>query len=89
MTSIGLIVLSISAGIACTLSLGNKVLDKVIKNKHNKYKNQLEKDQQTIKSFDKLYKKALQDNSIDESEYESICIIFTIYVPEAKNECFL
>ena len=35
-TGIGLIVLPISAGIACTLSLGNKVLHKLIINKYNK-----------------------------------------------------
>ena len=37
-TGIGLIVLPISAGIACTLSLGNKILHKIILNKYNKYK---------------------------------------------------
>ena len=35
-TGIGLIVLPISAGIACTLSLGNKILRKLIINKYNK-----------------------------------------------------
>ena len=48
-TGIGLIILPISAGIACTLSLGNKVLHKLIINKYNKYKKQYERDQQTIK----------------------------------------
>ena len=54
LTGIGLIVLPISAGIACGLSLGNKALHKLIINKNNKYKKQYERDQQTIKSFDKL-----------------------------------
>ena len=36
---------------------------------------QYEKHQQTIKSFDKLYWNSLQDNVIDEKEYESLCII--------------
>ena len=53
-TGIGLIVLPISAGIACGISLGNKVLHKLIINKYNKYKKQYERDQNTIKSFDKL-----------------------------------
>ena len=88
-TGIGLIVLPISAGIACTLSLGNKVLHKLIINKYNKYKKQYERDQLTIKSFDKLYRKSLQDNLIDKSEYESLCNIFTKYVDENKNESFL
>ena len=76
-TGIGLIVLPISTGIACTLSLGNKILHKIIINKYNKYKKQYERDQQTIKSFDKLYRKSLQDNLIDKNEYESLCNIFT------------
>ena len=55
-TGIGLIILPISAGIACTLSLGNKVLHKLIVNKYNEYKKHYERDQLTIKSFDKLYR---------------------------------
>ena len=86
---IGLIVLPISAGIACTLSLGNKVLHKLIKNKYNKYKKQYERAQNTIKSFDKLYRKSLQDNIMDKNEYESLCNVFTKYVDENKNESFL
>ena len=39
-TGIGLIVLPISAGIAGGISLGNKVLHKLIINKYNKYKKQ-------------------------------------------------
>ena len=88
-TGIGLIVLPISAGIACGLSLGNKILHKLIINKYNKYKKHYERDQQTIKSFNKLYKKSLQDNVIDKTEYESLCNIFTKYVDQNKNESFL
>ena len=88
-TGIGLIVLPITAGIACTLSLGNKILHKLILNKYNKYKKQYEKDQNTIKSFDNLYRKSLQDNIIDKTEYDSLCNFFTRYVDENKNESFL
>ena len=88
-TGIGLIVLPISAGIACGLSLGNKILHKLIINKYNKHKKQYERDQNTIKSFDKLYRKPIQDNVIEISEYESLCNIFTKYVDENKNESFL
>ena len=48
-TGVGLIFLPISAGIACGLSLGNKVLHNLIINKYNKYKKLYERDQQTIK----------------------------------------
>ena len=88
-TGIGLIVVPISTGIACGLSLGNKVLHKLIINKYNKYKKQNERGQDTFKSFDKLYRKSLQDNIIDKTEYESLCNIFTRYVDEDKNESFL
>ena len=88
-TGIGLIILPISAGIACGLSFSNKVLHKLIINKYNKYKKQYERAQQTIKSFDKLYRKSLQDNVIDKTENESLCNIFTKYVDENKNESFL
>ena len=88
-TGIGLMILPISAGIACTLSLGNKVLHKLIINNYNKNKKQYERDQNNIKSFDKLYRKSLEDNLIDKTEYESLCNIFTKYVDGNKNESFL
>ena len=88
-TGIGLIILPITAGIACILSLGNKVLHQLIINKYNKYKNQYEKDQQTVKSFDKLYRKSSQDNICHKNEYECLCSIFTKYLDETKNESFL
>ena len=88
-TGVGLIILPISAGIACGLSLGNKKLHNLIINKDNKYKKQYERDQNTNKSFDKLYRKSLQDNVIDKTEYDSLCNIFTRYVDENKNESFL
>ena len=56
-TRIGLIVSPISAGIACTLSLGNNILHMININKYNRYKEQYQKDQQFIKSFDNLYRK--------------------------------
>ena len=88
-TGIGLIILPISAGIVCTLSLGNKVLHKIIINKYNKCKKSYERDQNTIRSFDRLYRNSLQDNLIDKTEYENLCNIFTKYVHENKNESFL
>ena len=79
----------VAAGAGCGLSLGIKLLHKLIINKYNKHKKQYGKDQQTIKSFDKLYRKSLQDNVIDKTEYDSLCKIFTRYVDENKNESFL
>ena len=89
LTGISLIALPISTASACGLSIGNKVLYEIIINKYNKFKKQYEKDQNTIKSFDKLYRKSLQDNVIDKTEYETLCNIFTKYIDESKNESFL
>ena len=89
LTGIGLIVIPISTATACGLSIGNKVLYEIIISKYNEYKEPYERDQQTIKSLDKLYRKPLQDNVIDETEYESLCNIFTKSVDEIKNESFL
>ena len=88
LTGFGLIVIPISSSIACGLSITNKVLNEIVMQKYNKYKKLYEKDQQTIKSFDKLYRKSLQDHMIDKKEYESLCNIFTRYVDETKNESF-
>ena len=85
---IGLIVLPKSAGIACTLSLGNKLLHKLIINKYKKKQKKYEKDQQTFKSFDKLYKKCLQDDKKVKNEYETLCNFFTESLDETKNEPF-
>ena len=88
-TGIGLIAIPISTATACGLSITNKVLYEIVMQKYNKYKKRYERDQNSIKSFDKLYRKSLQDNVIDKNEYESLCNIFTKYVDENKNESFL
>ena len=88
LTEVGLIAIPISTATACGLSIGNKVIYEININKHNKYKKQYDKDQQTIKCFDKLYRKSLQDNVFDKNEFESLCNIFTKYFDENKNESF-
>ena len=86
LTRIGSIVITISTASKSALSIGNKVLFEIIINKYNEYKKLYENDHQTIKSFDKLYRKSLQDNVIDKIENESLCNIFTKNVDENKNE---
>ena len=85
-TGIGSTVLSISAGFACDLSLAKKVLQKIISNKYIKYKKQYHKNQETVETFDKLYRKSLQDKIKDKKEYESLRNIFNKYLDETRNE---
>ena len=89
LTGISFIAIPKSTATACGLSIGNKVIYEIIINKYKKYKKHYEKDQQTIKSFGKLYRKFLQDNVIDKTEFGSLCNIFTEYLDETKNESFL
>ena len=63
-----------SAGIACGLSLGTKILYEIVMKKYSEYKKQYEKDQQTIECFDNIYKKNLQDNIIDRNDYDLFLI---------------
>ena len=84
LTGIGLLTIPISTATACRLSFGNEVIYEKFINKYNFYKKQYEKEQETIKSSDKLYRKPRQDNIIGKTEYESLCNIFTKYVEEKK-----
>ena len=88
LTGIGLIVIPILAASACALSVGNELIYEIIKINTINTKKNYEKDQQTIKCFDKLYKRSLQDNVINKDEYENLCNFFTKYIDENKIESF-
>ena len=70
------------------LTNSNKVFYEIVIQRYIKYKKQYEKDQKTIKSFNKLYRKPLQPNVNDRSEYGKLCNIFTKYVEENESESF-
>ena len=57
--------------------------------KIKKYKKQNEKGQQTMKHFDKFYRRSLQDNVFDKNEYESLRNIFLKNLDETVNESFI
>ena len=80
LTGIGLIVIPMSKESACSLSFGNKVKYEIVMQKHKKQKEQHEKDKKTIKSFDRISGKSLQDNLIHENEFLSLYNILTRYV---------
>ena len=84
----GIIVKLIWAAVAWGLSTSKKVAHEINMPSKLGKKKQYEKDPQKIKSVDKLWRKILEDNLIDESECDSLCIIFTKYVNETKNESF-
>ena len=81
------IVISISTGVACGLSIGNKVIYEIFMQKFSKYK-KYEKDQQNIEFFDKLNRKSSQNNISDKSDHEFLCKTFTKNLDESKNDSF-
>ena len=56
--------------------------------KREKYKKQYKKDQQTVKSSDKLNRKILQNNVIDKNKFESLCNILLNTWMERKMNLF-
>ena len=54
-TGVGLIVVTNFAGIACALSLGNRVINRIKLNEDKKHRKLYEKNVQTLASFDKFY----------------------------------
>ena len=65
-----------TTGNACSLSLSSEILHEIILDKYNKYKKQYQKDEKTIKPFDKLYRTSLKDNLTDKKVYEPIYDFF-------------
>ena len=63
----------ISTSIASGLSLSNKLLYEIVMKKFNEYKEQYEKDQQDINSFDKKIGKFFRNNIVNRSKYDSLC----------------
>ena len=57
-------------------------------NNYNEYKKLFERDQLTIKSFDKFYRKSLHDNLIDKNEHESLCNILLNMFMKTKMSLF-
>ena len=53
-------------------SIGNREIHEIVMQKFNEYTKQYEKDQQSNKSFDKVYKKKLQDILIDENFFQKL-----------------
>ena len=80
LTGIGLIVIAISTGIARALAISNKVYYEIVMQKYSEHKDNIksQRDQQTIKSTDKFYRKSLQNNMIDKSEKNSMYYFYKI-----------
>ena len=76
-TGIGLMAIPISSSVTCGLSISNEEIKEKNMQKLKKTKKQYERDQQTIKLYDNLYRNFLQDNLIDKSKYDSLCNFFT------------
>ena len=77
LTGFRFLVIPISSSIACGLTIIIKIMYEIVKQKYFLYKKQYEEDQKTIKSFDKIYRKSLQDNVVDEKNM-NLYVIFLL-----------
>ena len=78
----------ISAATACGLSNVEKVIHEIVLQSYNKNKKQY---LQTIRSFDKIYRKRLQDNhNLFDKKEKNLCVIFlpSIWMKQKLNLCY-
>ena len=54
----------------------------IVLKKYSRYKKQYEEDQRTIKFFDNLYRKSLEDKRFDKNENQHLCNSFIKYRKE-------
>ena len=64
-TNIALTVDQLSSGVACGLPISNKIIYEIVMQKYNKVKKPFQRAQETISSFDKLYREGLLDIVVD------------------------
>ena len=88
LTGFGLIVIPITSSFACGLTITNKVLYEIVMQKYIKYKKLYEKDNLTIKSFDKLYRKNFQDNMIAKMNMKVYVIFLLNMLMKIKMNLF-
>ena len=81
---VGLLVVPKPTGFACALSLSKKVIYRRIWIIYVKWEKQWEKGQQTIKSFDKLYRIRFRDNLIDKENLNLFASFWIFFLVETK-----
>ena len=88
LTGIGLKAIPITTATTCGLSIGNKVIYEIVMQKYNKYKKQIDNDQQTFKYFNKLYKKVYKIMYLIKVNMNKY-VTFSINILMKKNESFI
>ena len=68
-TSVGIIVLPITAGVSCATGILVKICSSYLKKKEQNYKLKYAIIQNTLDDFRQLFTTSLKDNHIDEKEY--------------------
>ena len=86
LTRNGLKAIPKSTATACGLSIVIKVIHEIFSQKYKNFKEQYEKGQQTIESFNMFCRKTFKDNVIDKNEHDSLGNIFTEYLEETEKE---
>ena len=86
-TAFGSILKLVFAGVDWALTLSGAVLYDITQKK-NEYKCYYERAHQTIRFFDKLFRKRLEDKVFDIREFDSCVSFITRTENENKKDCF-
>ena len=78
-TSVGIIVVPIAAGVGCTTGILVKICSSYLKKKEQNYKLKYTNIQKTLDDFRQLYVASLKDNHIDEKKHHRFVTQFENY----------
>ena len=85
LTGYGLIIVPITAGCGCLMTIASKIISEFLKKKEKSYLEKYTLSHNTLNDFRKLYQKSLEDNTIDQNEYKKFTDMYNNY-SKIKNK---
>ena len=85
-TGYGLIIVPITAGCGCLMSVGSKIINEFLKKKEKSYLKKYTLSHNTLQDFRKLHQKSLEDNVIDQNEYKKFTDMYNNYQNEKTKQ---
>ena len=86
LTGYGLIIVPITAGCGCVMTVGSKIISEFLKKKEKSYLKKYTLSHNTLNDFRKLYQKSLEDNIINENEYKKFTDMYNNYQNEKTKQ---
>ena len=89
MTGYGLIIVPITAGCGCLMTIASKIICEYLKTKEKSYLEKYTLSHNTLQDFRKLHQKSLEDNVIDQNEYKKFTDMYNNYSKNKEKNIFL